>query len=89
MELPISYSLILGTHKIATSTPQQTGLEYGQNGIVSTSCDVYCFCIVIMETFTGRKPSDEIFKGEMNVRCKVAVFVIYHEIRFELHCSDS
>uniref|UniRef100_M1DQ22 Serine-threonine protein kinase, plant-type n=1 Tax=Solanum tuberosum TaxID=4113 RepID=M1DQ22_SOLTU len=55
--------------------------EYGQDGIVSTGCDVYSFCIVIMETFTGRKPSDEIFKGEMNVRCKAAVFVIYHEIR--------
>uniref|UniRef100_A0A3Q7G1I2 Serine-threonine/tyrosine-protein kinase catalytic domain-containing protein n=1 Tax=Solanum lycopersicum TaxID=4081 RepID=A0A3Q7G1I2_SOLLC len=44
-------------------------LEYGQDGIVSTSCDVYSFGIVIMEMFTRRRPSDEIFTGEMNIRC--------------------
>ncbi|XP_004233904.1 probable LRR receptor-like serine/threonine-protein kinase At3g47570 [Solanum lycopersicum] len=43
--------------------------EYGQDGIVSTSCDVYSFGIVIMEMFTRRRPSDEIFTGEMNIRC--------------------
>nr|XP_004236659.2 probable receptor-like protein kinase At5g18500 [Solanum lycopersicum] len=41
--------------------------EYGQDGIVSTSCDVYSFGIVIMEMFTRRRPSDEIFTGEMNI----------------------
>ncbi|KAK4710650.1 hypothetical protein R3W88_005163 [Solanum pinnatisectum] len=43
--------------------------EYGQDGIVSTSCDVYSFGIVMMKTFTRRRPSDEIFTGEMNIRC--------------------
>ncbi|KAK4706856.1 hypothetical protein R3W88_033573 [Solanum pinnatisectum] len=42
--------------------------EYGQDGIVSTSCDVYSFGILIMETFTRMRPSDEIFHGEMSIQ---------------------
>ncbi|WMV32125.1 hypothetical protein MTR67_025510 [Solanum verrucosum] len=47
-------------------------LEYGQDGIVSTSCDVYSFGILIMETFTRMRPSDEIFNGEMSIQCWVS-----------------
>ncbi|XP_049409500.1 probable LRR receptor-like serine/threonine-protein kinase At3g47570 [Solanum stenotomum] len=42
--------------------------EYGQDGIVSTSCDVYSFGILIMETFTRMRPSDETFNGEMSIQ---------------------
>ncbi|KAK4706843.1 hypothetical protein R3W88_033560 [Solanum pinnatisectum] len=42
--------------------------EYGQDGIVSTSCDVYSFGILMMETFTRRRPSDEIFTGELSIQ---------------------
>ncbi|XP_015169542.1 probable LRR receptor-like serine/threonine-protein kinase At3g47570 [Solanum tuberosum] len=42
--------------------------EYGQDGIVFTSCDVYSFGILMMETFTRRRPSDEIFTGEMSIQ---------------------
>ena len=42
--------------------------EYGQDGIVSTSCDVYSFGIVMMETFTRTRPSDEIFTGDLSIQ---------------------
>ncbi|XP_038686588.1 probable LRR receptor-like serine/threonine-protein kinase At3g47570 [Tripterygium wilfordii] len=42
--------------------------EYGLLGIISTSCDVYAFGIVMMETFMRKNPTDEMFVGEMNLR---------------------
>ncbi|KAK4347493.1 hypothetical protein RND71_033832 [Anisodus tanguticus] len=42
--------------------------EYGQDGIVSTCCDVYSFGILMMETFTRRIPSDKIFSGDLSIR---------------------
>nr|XP_009783407.1 PREDICTED: probable LRR receptor-like serine/threonine-protein kinase At3g47570 [Nicotiana sylvestris] len=42
--------------------------EYGQDGIVSTSCDVYSFGILMMETFTRMRPSDEMFTGDLSIR---------------------
>ncbi|KAM3361585.1 hypothetical protein P3S68_016439 [Capsicum galapagoense] len=41
--------------------------EYGQDGIVSTSCDVYSFGIMMMETFTRIRPSDERFTGDLSI----------------------
>ncbi|PHT69646.1 hypothetical protein T459_24750 [Capsicum annuum] len=48
--------------------------EYGQDGIVSTRCDVYSFGILMMETFTRMKPSDELFSGDLSLRSWVADF---------------
>ncbi|GMJ04876.1 hypothetical protein like AT3G47570 [Hibiscus trionum] len=45
--------------------------EHGSSGIVSEKTDVYSFGILLMETFTGKKPTDDIFNGEMNLRCWV------------------
>ncbi|GAY67779.1 hypothetical protein CUMW_259180 [Citrus unshiu] len=42
--------------------------EYGREGRVSTNGDVYSFGIILMETFTGKKPTDEIFNGEMTLK---------------------
>ncbi|XP_015162645.1 probable LRR receptor-like serine/threonine-protein kinase At3g47570 [Solanum tuberosum] len=42
--------------------------EYGQDGIVSTSCDVYSFGILMMEMFTRIRPSDEIFTGDLSIQ---------------------
>ncbi|KAH0747981.1 hypothetical protein KY290_027213 [Solanum tuberosum] len=42
--------------------------EYGQDGIVSTRCDVYSFGILMMETFTRKKPSDDTFTGEWSIQ---------------------
>ncbi|XP_021813163.1 receptor kinase-like protein Xa21 [Prunus avium] len=46
--------------------------EYGMDGIVSTRGDVYSFGVVLMETFTRRKPTDEMFVGKMSLKQWIA-----------------
>ncbi|VVA27286.1 PREDICTED: probable LRR receptor [Prunus dulcis] len=41
--------------------------EFGMEGIISTKVDVYSFGIVPMETFTRRKPTDEMFVGRFQL----------------------
>ncbi|XVF54883.1 hypothetical protein PTKIN_Ptkin05aG0216500 [Pterospermum kingtungense] len=56
---------------LQTSTMASVGYmapEYGSDGIISVKIDVYSFGILLMETFTGKKPTDEMFDGEMNLR---------------------
>ncbi|KAK4487033.1 hypothetical protein RD792_006348 [Penstemon davidsonii] len=42
--------------------------EYGSLGLVSTPKDVYSYGIVLMETFTKRKPTYEMFLGELTMK---------------------
>ncbi|GAY42605.1 hypothetical protein CUMW_068210 [Citrus unshiu] len=42
--------------------------EYGREGRISTNGDVYSFGIMLIETFSGKKPTDEIFNGEMTLK---------------------
>ncbi|KAJ4841086.1 hypothetical protein Tsubulata_030205 [Turnera subulata] len=42
--------------------------EYGLDGVVSTKIDVYSFGILLMEIFTRRKPTDEMFDEGMSLR---------------------
>ncbi|KAH6756948.1 hypothetical protein C2S53_012352 [Perilla frutescens var. hirtella] len=42
--------------------------EYGSEGIVSTRSDIYSYGIVLMETFTNRRPSDDMFAGELSLK---------------------
>ncbi|XP_041014296.1 receptor kinase-like protein Xa21 [Juglans microcarpa x Juglans regia] len=42
--------------------------EYGFEGIVSKRGDVYSYGILLLETFTRKKPTDEIFAEEVNLR---------------------
>ncbi|XP_059436551.1 probable LRR receptor-like serine/threonine-protein kinase At3g47570 [Corylus avellana] len=43
--------------------------EYGSEGIVSTRGDVYSYGILLMKTFTRMKPTDDMFAGEMSLKC--------------------
>ncbi|KAJ4718183.1 Receptor-like protein kinase [Melia azedarach] len=42
--------------------------EYGRDGKVSIKGDIYSYGIMLMETFTGIKPTDEFFAGEMSLK---------------------
>ncbi|KAB1220965.1 hypothetical protein CJ030_MR3G025344 [Morella rubra] len=42
--------------------------EYGSQGIVSSKGDMYSFGILLMETFTRRRPTDDMFIGEMSLK---------------------
>ena len=43
-------------------------LDYGPEGLVSTSCDVYSLGMTLMETFTKRRPKDEMFTEELSLQ---------------------
>ncbi|PHT63599.1 hypothetical protein T459_32534 [Capsicum annuum] len=40
--------------------------EYGLDGLVSTKCDVYSYGIMLLETFTRRKPNE--FEGNLSLK---------------------
>ncbi|XP_031285401.1 receptor kinase-like protein Xa21 isoform X2 [Pistacia vera] len=66
-------SKLLGEEKSMTQTQTLATIgymapEYGREGRVSKNGDVYSFGIMVMETFTRKKPIDEIFTEEMSLR---------------------
>ncbi|CAL5376596.1 unnamed protein product [Camellia sinensis] len=42
--------------------------KYGSEGRVSTSGDIYSYRMMLLETFTRKKPTDEMFSAEINLR---------------------
>ncbi|THF99759.1 hypothetical protein TEA_005396 [Camellia sinensis var. sinensis] len=67
----IAKFLDLGESVIHTKTIATFGYiapEFGLEGLVSTSCDVYSYGILLMETFTRVKPIDEMFSEDMTIK---------------------
>ena len=46
--------------------------EYGFKGKVSTKGDIYSYGIILLELITRKKPTDEMFVGEANMRQWIA-----------------
>ncbi|XP_073035633.1 putative receptor-like protein kinase At3g47110 [Primulina eburnea] len=55
-------------HTITLATIGYMAPEYGSEGKVSTSCDIYSYGITLLELFTSKKPTDDMFTEEMSLK---------------------
>ena len=51
--------------------------EYGLEGWVSTRGDIYSYGIMFLEMFTRKKPTDDMFVGELSLRQWVKASIPY------------
>ncbi|RXH94627.1 hypothetical protein DVH24_024311 [Malus domestica] len=49
------------------SVREKKNLEYGMGNEVSTYGDVYSYRILLLEMLTGKRPTDEMFKDDLNL----------------------
>ncbi|XP_031474612.1 receptor kinase-like protein Xa21 [Nymphaea colorata] len=69
--LDIMLDVACGLEYLHHATLGSTGYiapEFGTTGKVSTKADVYSYGILLLEVFTGRKPTDERFHGDFSFR---------------------
>ncbi|CAL5391092.1 unnamed protein product [Camellia sinensis] len=55
-------------HTMTIATFGYIAPEFGLEGLISTACDVHSYGILLMETFTRVKPTDEMFFEDMTMR---------------------
>ncbi|XVF18709.1 hypothetical protein REPUB_Repub11eG0046100 [Reevesia pubescens] len=58
----------LMTQTMTLATIGYMAPEFGSAGIVSIKCDIYSYGILLIETFTKKNPTDEIFTDAMTMR---------------------
>ncbi|KAL3729744.1 hypothetical protein ACJRO7_026824 [Eucalyptus globulus] len=64
------------THKLVTDQSSSVGIigsfgyvapEYSSGSVVSTQGDVYSFGILVLEMFTGKRPTDDMFENGLDL----------------------
>lgn len=55
--------------------------EYGIGGPVSTLVDVYSYGILLLEMFTGKRPTDGVFKDNFSLRNYASMFLPHQVIK--------
>ncbi|KAL6200289.1 hypothetical protein ACLB2K_030071 [Fragaria x ananassa] len=63
--------------------------EYGMEGMLTKGGDVYSFGIILMETFTGKKPTDEMFVEEMYLKQWVADSALLDVVDANLQVTEA
>ncbi|KAK2993733.1 hypothetical protein RJ640_018354 [Escallonia rubra] len=53
--------------------------EYGMGGQVATAGDVYSYGILLLEMFTGKRPTDDIFKDGLGI-CKLVATALSGDV---------